>query len=207
MAKIQVRKGVFETNSSSTHSLCLSKYPEEDIWEQIRDSLPSGREVSTKIVYDKVVCWPAFDDLYYINCSDDECESYFIMIETWVSKLVWLQNYIGCISREREKNSKGTWDIPNGVPKDDTIYKEFEKLAVEYLKGKGYEIESCIIGDESYWPSESVRYMDIELPIMKETTKNREWVKRIFDEVMNDEFTLIYANNAYHGNKFSIVRI
>ena len=53
MSKIAIRNGMFETNSSSVHSICISKKPVDNVRgrklnfysvQQTTDKLPSGLE-------------------------------------------------------------------------------------------------------------------------------------------------------------------
>lgn len=209
--KIQIRRGVFETNSSSTHSLQI---------------LPQTIEQAREHVYDMIKESYGNDDYDRLNISDflipnydkgntfnfklngfeiedgDEYHNEYCIISNWVYKfqyLIMLYNYYACNFEDYTLST----DIDN--PQPDEYYNKLRNLKeYDYLCGKikdigaknGYNITNISADFSKDTYIETIKPKDyFKLETEGKVTYN-DW-KEFVDMVMDDNYTIIYADEAY----------
>ena len=197
--KTQIRRGVFETNSSSTHSLQLAK-----------QTLDEARKAVNKRIYDRYswcedVIFDESEFLYNnnlilrgfnIKSSNEESCIYYI-ISNWVAKIqyliMFLNNYM--------YNIDGYSLIENSYKTDKEtminlkVYKRFIELIKEYAKTKGYDINSIVLDDieDSIWV-EDFKFNGKDIVESKITV---ELLENLFNTLMDDNYVLTYCDEAY----------
>ena len=152
--KIQVRQGVFETNSSSTHSLQLAKQTVDEaknvISERIKELYSSDNE-------------SMFDESMYIEddklmlkgfpiTSSEETACVYYIITNWVAKIQYLamllNEYVSNIDGFEKEVAKykdtNDWYYQKPILPKLNVYKKFVELIKEYSKKKGLEIKDVV---------------------------------------------------------------
>lgn len=206
----QIRRGVFETNSSSTHSLTISAKPLKNIQSDI---------INEMIKYYQTKCEDEEDDLYiedgvlklegiYIEDGDERQNVYYI-IQSWAAKIQYLAMFLRSEAWYLEgfsEDFKAQGCTPYGRSECDItkniVYKRFMELVKEYYKTKGYKI-SAVVNDfqHSTWVefiSDEVNNIikpniDLDNEII-----TVEKIEKIFKTVMDDNHTIIYKDIAYN---------
>ena len=208
--KIQIRRGVFETNSSSTHSLTISAKPLKDIQTDIANEM---------IKFFKTKCEDEEDELYIedgvlrlegINIEDgDERQNLYYIIKSWPAKIQYLamflkseEWYLEGFSEDAKAHNYTPYNYSKYDITKNAVYKRFVELVKEYYKAKGYEI-SAVVNDFQYntWVefiSDEVNNIikpniDLDNEII-----TVEKIENIFKTVMDDNHTIIYKDIAYN---------
>lgn len=197
--KTQIRRGVFETNSSSTHSLQLAK-----------QTLDEARKAVTKRIYDKYsehenVVFNESEFLhdntlilrgFQITDGDDASCVYYI-ISNWVAKIQYLimllYQYMYNID---EYSSIGSYyNTDKEIMVNFKVYKRLVELIKEYAKTKGYNLDAVVLDDmeDSVW----IEDFDFNGKDIIESKITVESLENLFNTLMDDNYVLTYCDEAY----------
>lgn len=197
--KVQVRRGVFETNSSSTHSLQLAK-----------KTLDEARKYVSERIYDKYSEYEnfVFDESEFlynnnlilrgfnIKSSNEESCVYYI-ISNWVAKIQYLIMFLYHYMYNIDEYSL----IENYYKTDKEtfinlkVYKRLVELIKEYAKTKGYNIDTIILDDieDGAW----IEYFDFNGKEIIDSKITVELLENLFNTLMDDNYVLTYCDEAY----------
>ena len=192
--KLQIRRNVFETNSSSTHSLQLSNKSLEEVKEYVNEQIKNKYN-------DKYDNSYSFDEERYINDnvflllgfnieSSDENSCVYYIIKNWIAKIQYIAMLLdGYIWRVDGYDMESKNDIMN-VP----VFKRFGELIKEYAKSKGINIDKVIYGMQNDTWVENFKFNDKEFLDDKITVERLE---DLFNTIMKDDCILTYSDEAY----------
>ena len=197
--KTQIRRGVFETNSSSTHSLQLAK-----------QTLDEARKAVNKRIYDRY-SWcedVIFDESEFLHDNtlilkgfkiEDSAEesSVYYIISNWVAKIQYLTMFLNHYIYNIDEYSfeKHSYTPNKNIILNFKVYKRFIELIKEYAKTKGYDINSVVLDDieDSIWV-EDFKFNGKDIIESKITV---ELFENLFKTLMNDNYILTYCDEAY----------
>ena len=192
--KLQIRRNVFETNSSSTHSLQLSNKSLEEVKEYVNEQIKNKYN-------DKYDNSYSFDEERYIDDNvflllgfniegSDESSCVYYIIKNWIAKIQYIAMILdGYIWRVDGYDMESKNDIMN-VP----VFKRFGELIKEYAKSKGINIDKVIYGMQNDTWVENFKFNDKEFLDDKITVKRLE---DLFNTVMKEDCILTYSDEAY----------
>lgn len=192
--KLQIRRNVFETNSSSTHSLQLSNKSLEEVKEYVNEQIKNKYN-------DKYDNSYSFDEERYIDDNvflllgfniegSDESSCVYYIIKNWIAKIQYIAMLLdGYIWRIDGYDMESKNDIMN-VP----VFKRFGELIKEYAKSKGINIDKVIYGMQNDTWIENFKFNDKEFLDDKITVERLE---DLFNTVMKDDCILTYSDEAY----------
>ncbi len=203
--KIQVRQGVFETNSSSTHSLQLAKQTVDEAKSIVNE------RIKKLYVYDAEV---TFDESMYIEddklilkgfpiTSSEETACVYYIITNWIAKIQYLamllNEYVSNIDDFEKEIAKykytNDWYYQKPILPKLNVYKRFVELIKEYSKSKGLEIKDVVFEmEESAWV-EFFTFKDKNFFEEKITVNDLE---DLFNTVMDDSYIITYSDEAYN---------
>lgn len=201
--KTQIRRGVFETNSSSTHSLQLAK-----------QTLDEARKAVIKRIYDKYSGCKnvVFDESEFLHdntlilrgfpiTDGDDASCVYYIISNWVAKIQYLimllHHYMYNID---EYSSIGSYfgsyyKTDKETMADLKVYKRLVKLIKEYAKTKGYNLDAVVLDDmdDSVW----IEDFDFNGKDIIESKITVESLENLFNTLMDDNYVLTYCDEAY----------
>ena len=192
--KLQIRQNVFETNSSSTHSLQLSNKSLEEVKEYVNEQIKNKYNDKYNNSY-------SFDEERYIDDNvflllgfniegSDESSCVYYIIKNWIAKIQYIAMLLdGYIWRVDGYDMESKNDIMN-VP----VFKRFGELIKEYAKSKGINIDKVIYGMQNNTWIENFKFNDKEFLDDKITVERLE---DLFNTVMKDDCILTYSDEAY----------
>ena len=192
--KLQIRQNVFETNSSSTHSLQLSNKSLEEVKEYVNEQIKNKYNDKYNNSY-------SFDEERYIDDNvflllgfniegSDESSCVYYIIKNWIAKIQYIAMLLdGYIWRVDGYDMESKNDIMN-VP----VFKRFGELIKEYAKSKGINIDKVIYGMQNDTWIENFKFNDKEFLDDKITVERLE---DLFNTVMKDDCILTYSDEAY----------
>lgn len=192
--KLQIRRNVFETNSSSTHSLQLSNKSLEEVKEYVNEQIKNKYNGKYDNSY-------SFDEERYIDDNvflllgfniegSDESSCVYYIIKNWIAKIQYIAMLLdGYIWRVDGYDMESKNDIMN-VP----VFKRFGELIKEYAKSKGINIDKVIYGMQNDTWVENFKLNDKEFLDDKITVERLE---DLFNTVMKDDCILTYSDEAY----------
>ena len=192
--KLQIRRNVFETNSSSTHSLQLSNKSLEEVKEYVNEQIKNKYN-------DKYDNSYSFDEERYIDDNvflllgfniegSDESSCVYYIIKNWIAKIQYIAMLLdGYIWRIDGYDMESKNDIMN-VP----VFKRFGELIKEYAKSKGINIDKVIYGMQNNTWIENFKFNDKEFLDDKITVERLE---DLFNTIMKDDCILTYSDEAY----------
>ena len=192
--KLQIRRNVFETNSSSTHSLQLSNKSLEEVKEYVNEQIKNKYN-------DKYDNSYSFDEERYIDDNvflllgfniegSDESSCVYYIIKNWIAKIQYIAMLLdGYIWRIDGYDMESKNDIMN-VP----VFKRFGELIKEYAKSKGINIDKVIYGMQNDTWVENFKFNDKEFLDDKITVERLE---DLFNTIMKDDCILTYSDEAY----------
>ena len=198
--KTQIRRGVFETNSSSTHSLQLAKQTLDEarkaVSKRIYDKYSEREDVvfdESEFLYDNALILRGFP----IKSSNEESCVYYI-ISNWVAKIQYLIMFLYHYMYNIDEYSL----IENYYKTDKEtfinlkVYKRLVELIKEYAKTKGHNLNSIILEDieDGTW-IEDFNFNGKNIIDSKITV---ELVESLFNTLMDDNYLLIYCDEAYN---------
>ena len=192
--KLQIRRNVFETNSSSTHSLQLSNKSLEEVKEYVNEQIKNKYN-------DKYDNSYSFDEERYIDDNvflllgfniegSDESSCVYYIIKNWIAKIQYIAMLLdGYIWRVDGYDMESKNDIMN-VP----VFKRFGELIKEYAKSKDINIDKVIYGMQNNTWVENFKFNDKEFLDDKITVERLE---DLFNTIMKDDCILTYSDEAY----------
>ena len=192
--KLQIRRNVFETNSSSTHSLQLSNKSLEEVKEYVNEQIKNKYN-------DKYDNSYSFDEERYIDDNvflllgfniegSDESSCVYYIIKNWIAKIQYIAMLLdGYIWRIDGYDMESKNDIMN-VP----VFKRFGELIKEYAKSKGINIDKVIYGMQNDTWIENFKFNDKEFLDDKITVERLE---DLFNAIMKEDCILTYSDEAY----------
>lgn len=197
--KTQIRRGVFETNSSSTHSLQLAKQTLDEVKKAVNKRIWDkylGHESfvfdESDFLYDNVLFLRGFP----IKSSNDESCIYYI-ISNWVAKIqyltMFLDNYIYNI--DEYSSIYDSYKTNKEIMANLKVYKRLVELIKEYAKTKGYNLNAIVLDDieDSTW----IEHFDFNGKEIIDSKITVESLENLFNTLMDDNYVLTYCDEAY----------
>ena len=197
--KTQIRRGVFETNSSSTHSLQLAKQTLDEarkaVHKRIYDKYSGHENVvfsESEFLHDNALILRGFP----ITDGDDASCIYYI-ISNWVAKIQYLimllNHYIYNIDEYSLIDSSYKTDKETMV--NFKVYKRLVELIKEYAKTKGYNLDAVVLDDieDGVW----IEDFDFNGKDITESKITVESLENLFNTLMDDNYVLTYCDEAY----------
>lgn len=210
--KVQIRRGVFETNSSSTHSLQITRGNTDDIkeiiYKTIFEQYKENSEDCGIFNPDDYIIEHTFI-LRGIDFEDgDENSNIYYIINNWVAKLQYiameLNNnayYIEDYNRA-EYGSHYFEDNHDDWLEDTEVYKTFVEYIKKVAKDHGYDIHEVRNQLEYGSYVNYTKNTDTNEKFLENLGSIHGWLdKNKFSEyfwnIMNDSNTITYADEAY----------
>ena len=205
--KVQIRKSVVETNSSSTHSLQLFKGSIDDmksiIWRRIIESYDDNDRRNMDLddyIKDGVLYLTGI----YLPTGNEDSNVYTI-IDSWMGKIQLLAmviyNMCGCI--DGVNLSALGYDVtPQKLHaiSETELFKTFESLIKVYCKKQGYDIKEVVL-DLQY-----TNYMEYFIGFSNNIFDTRsdkvlipEDITDAFNKIMKDDYIVTFMDEAYHS--------
>ena len=201
--KTQIRRGVFETNSSSTHSLQLVNQTLDEAKEEVNKRIYDkyfGHNNSvfdeSEFLYDNVLVLKGFN----IESSNEESCVYYI-ISNWVAKIqyliMFLDNYIYSI--DEYSLIKNSYTTNKEIMVNLKVYKRLVELIKEYAKIKGYKLDTIVLDDiETYIWIDSLKFNGNKIKKIIDSKITVESLDNLFNTLMDDNYVLTYCDEAYN---------
>ena len=201
--KTQIRRGVFETNSSSTHSLQLVNQTLDEAKKEVNKRIYDkyfGHNNSvfdeSKFLHDNVLVLRGFN----IESSNEESCVYYI-ISNWVAKIqyliMFLDNYIYSI--DEYSLIKNSYTTRKEIMANLKVYKRLVELIKEYAKIKGYKLDTIVLDDiETYIWIDSLKFNGNKIKEIIDSKITVESLDNLFNTLMDDNYVLTYCDEAYN---------
>lgn len=201
--KTQIRRGVFETNSSSTHSLQLVNQTLDEAKKEVNKRIYDkyfGHNNSvfdeSEFLYDNVLVLKGFN----IESSNEESCVYYI-ISNWVAKIqyliMFLDNYIYSI--DEYSLIKNSYTTNKEIMVNLKVYKRLVELIKEYAKIKGYKLDTIVLDDiETYIWIDSLKFNGNKIKKIIDSKITVESLDNLFNTLMDDNYVLTYCDEAYN---------
>lgn len=208
----QIRRGVFETNSSSTHSLTISDKPLKDIQSEIINEIVDYYTTKSEDEDDDLYIKDDILLLEGIDIEDgDERQNIYYVIKSWPVKIQYLAMFLDYEKYYLEgfdEDFKSQGCTPYGRSKYDIskniVYKRFVELAKDYYKSKGYEILGVVnkLDYGAYVEFVSYEVNNIIKPniVLDDGMITVESFEKFFKTIMDDNHTITYKDIAYHSS-------
>ena len=201
--KTQIRRGVFETNSSSTHSLQLTKKDRDSINKFIAKDIEesyNNDEYNVDTFYDNAVV--TLKGLYIPD--GDENSNVYVSVSSWEGKIQFLAMQIFkefCYSHYE-------YDSPsvNRLWENSDVAKEFMKCVKECYESKGYKVESVEFdtseSEDGVWFDDDVSLGSEREEFIKVKSdtfecKTAEDVRKLFDKIVHGDESFLFVDKAY----------
>lgn len=211
--KIQIRRGVFETNSSSTHSLQITKGSIDSVRDNIfKAIIEQYKENIDNDMFNPLLCIDkenktfTLTGIYFEN--GDECGNVYYIISNWIAKLQYIamalnENayYIEDYNRDAYRTTYFENEYHDTLLTDTKVYARFVERIKEYTKSKGYDIVHVINNLEYGVYTETIENTDTHVKYFSEHGNNK-WITvdefdKFFDDVMKDENIITFQDIAY----------
>ena len=201
--KTQIRRGVFETNSSSTHSLQLVNQTLDEAKKEVNKRIYDkyfGHNNSvfdeSEFLHDNVLVLRGFN----IESSNEESCVYYI-ISNWVAKIqyliMFLDNYIYSI--DEYSLIKNSYTTRKEIMANLKVYKRLVELIKEYAKIKGYKLDTIVLDDiETYIWVDSLKFNGNKIKEIIDSKITVESLDNLFNTLMDDNYVLTYCDEAYN---------
>ena len=201
--KTQIRRGVFETNSSSTHSLQLVNQTLDEAKKEVNKRISDkyfGHNNSvfdeSEFLHDNVLVLRGFN----IESSNEESCVYYI-ISNWVAKIqyliMFLDNYIYSI--DEYSLIKNSYTTRKEIMANLKVYKRLVELIKEYAKIKGYKLDTIVLDDiETYIWLDSLKFNGNKIKEIIDSKITVESLDNLFKTLMDDNYVLTYCDEAYN---------
>lgn len=220
--KIQIRKNVFETNSSSTHSLQITQQTieqaRENVEEMIRKSYGEQYPISDMDIseflkpnYDKGNTYRFYLEGFELKDSDESHNVYYI-IKDWVYKLQYLvmifNNYAWYFE---DYNTDKEW---LKLSRSEFQEKLLDNKECKYLCNKvkeigiinGYNIKEVIPNFDICTYLEEIKPKELFDLDKGGKITYEEW-KNFVNIVMDDSYIITYADEAYQPYSVPDIKI
>ena len=201
--KTQIRRGVFETNSSSTHSLQLVNQTLDEAKKEVNKRIYDkyfGHNNSvfdeSEFLHDNVLVLRGFN----IESSNEESCVYYI-ISNWVAKIQYLIMFLGNYIDNIEEYSliKNYYTTSKETMANLKVYKRLVELIKEYAKIKGYKVDTIVLDDiETYIWIDSFKFNDNKIKEIIDSKITVESLDNLFKTLMDDNYVLTYCDEAYN---------
>ena len=201
--KTQIRRRVFETNSSSTHSLQLVNQTLDEAKKEVNKRIYDkyfGHNNSvfdeSEFLHDNVLVLRGFN----IESSNEESCVYYI-ISNWVAKIqyliMFLDNYIYSI--DEYSLIKNSYTTRKEIMANLKVYKRLVELIKEYAKIKGYKLDTIVLDDiETYIWIDSLKFNGNKIKEIIDSKITVESLDNLFNTLMDDNYVLTYCDEAYN---------
>ena len=197
--KAQIRRGVFETNSSSTHSLQLAKQTLDEarkaVSKRIYDKYSGQEDVvfdESEFLYDNALILRGFP----IKSSNEESCIYYI-ISNWVAKIQYLIMFLNHYMYNIDEYSliENSYKTDKETMINLKVYKRLVELIKEYAKTKGYNLDAVVLDDieDGVW----IEDFEFNGKDIKESKITVESLENLFNTLMDDNYVLTYCDEAY----------
>lgn len=209
--KIQVRRSVFETNSSSTHSLQVCK-----------STIDSARDTILQLIaerYKNNIC-SIFNPKEYIDVENktfmlkgldvidgDEQKDVYYIISNWVAKIqciasILYESVYFFEDYPKEKYGDYYYRTYNGDPylANTKIYKKFVELIQKYLENHGYNSMHVLNNIEYNIYENSAKFLDSDKNYFELLSNGKitlEEFEEFFNNVMKEDYIITYYDQAY----------
>ncbi len=197
--KKQVRRGVFETNSSSTHSLQLSKQTLDEALKEVNQRIIDNYSFQEM---------EFFDESEFLNNNalvlrgfpiesgyEESCVYY--IISNWVAKIQYLVMFLNHNIYKIDEYSviSKSYKTDKDILTNSKVYKRLVELIKEYAKTKGHNLDNIVLEDleDSGW----VEYFDFNGKEIIDSKITVELLERLFSTLMDDNYVLTYCDEAY----------
>ena len=203
--KKQIRQGLFETNSSSTHSLQLAKQTVDEAKSIVNERIKELYSSDNESMFDESIYIE--DDKLMLKgfpiTSSEETACVYYIITNWVAKIQYLamllNEYVSNIDGFEKEIAKykdtNNWYYQKPILPKLNVYKRFVELIKDYSKSKGLEIKDVVFEmEESAWV-EFFTFKDKNFFEEKITVNDLE---DLFNTVMDDNYVITYSDEAYH---------
>lgn len=209
--KIQIRKSVFETNSSSTHSLQVCK-----------STINSARDTILQLIIERYKDNPynIFNPKEYIDTENktftlkglhivdgEEQQDVYYIISNWIAKiqLIASELYGNAYYLEdypKEKYGDSYYRTYRGDPylTNTKIYKKFVELVQECLEKHGYDSMHVLNNIEYNIYEDSAKFPDSDKNYFKLLSNGKitlEEFEEFFNKVMKEDYIITYYDQAY----------
>lgn len=180
--KTQVRKHTFETNSSSTHSLQLSKGSTNDAKLDLIKSImeESSYEFKSELNGTSLT-------LHGLPLPDgDESRNVYVIISSWEAKLQYVTGLLYDIISDNDK------------PQLEEILKS---AAMKYANAHDIKIDNVIVDDRDGI------YID-DYDDTCDDIRSLDDITKFIDLIMEDDYNMIYKDEAYspyEGSEIAII--
>ena len=211
--KIQIRQGVFETNSSSTHSLQITETQDEAYQRAICRAIETEKKYTIKHL--------KFNANDYIKENNnlvlrgfevadgyEECNIYYI-ISNWMAKIQYLamviSQYIPIYTDdieyygwEPELDEDAQKEINSRIIVTD-LYNDFVGVIKDYFKEINWKSDVTVTYDLKYhlWTNYVPKEGRLKDVIEERCGLTKDVIKEVFDEIMREEKTILYSDEAY----------
>ena len=201
--KTQIRRGLFETNSSSTHSLQLVNQTLDEAKKEVNKRIYDkyfGHNNSvfdeSEFLHDNVLVLRGFN----IESSNEESCVYYI-ISNWVAKIqyfiMFLGNYIDNI--DEYSLIKNYYTTSKETMANLKVYKRLVELIKEYAKIKGYKLDTIVLDDiETHIWVDSLKFNGNKIKEIIDSKITVESLDNLFKTLMDDNYVLTYCDEAYN---------
>ena len=190
--KTQIRRCVFETNSSSTHSLQITKGGIEEAKNDIIKNM-----FSTRIVKYKSQINGSTITITGLKCEDGgESEDIYTIVTGWEAKLQYVASHLYGIYEDYEES-----DIEN-------LKELFTKCVIDIANRYGVTIDT-VVYDIQYTAWAEDIYTPEGNDGIDDDFEELENVETFINTVMDDSYVLTYGSEAYssyEGRKIYIVQ-
>ena len=199
--KNQIRRGVFETNSSSTHSLQLTKKDRESINKFIAKDIEesyNNDEYDVDTFYDNAVV--TLKGLYIPD--GDENSNVYVSVSSWEGKIQFLAMQI---FKEYSYSHYGDRFVDYAWENSD-VAKEFMKCVKECYESKGYKVERVEFdtseSEEGVWFDDDASLggeLEEFIKVKGDTfeCKTAEDVRKLFDKIVYGDESFLFVDKAY----------
>ena len=209
--KVQIRRGVFETNSSSTHSLQITHGSTDDvkdivykaIFEQYKDNEDCGIFNPDDYIIEHTFILRGID---FEN--GDEITNVYYIINNWVAKLQYiameLNNNAYYIEDYNRKDYGNHYfeDNHDDWLEDTEVYKKFVEYIKKIAKQHGYDIQDVRNQLEYGSYVEFTKNTDTNKKLLENIGEADGWLTvekfhEYFWNIMDENNTITYADEAY----------
>ena len=197
--KTQIRRGVFETNSSSTHSLQLSKQTLDEALKEVNQRIIDNYSFQEM---------EFFDESEFLNNNalalrgfpiESGCEEscVYYIISNWVAKIQYLVMFLNHNVYKIDEYSviSKSYKTDKDILTNSKVYKRLVELIKEYAKTKGYNLDAVVLDDieDGVW----IEDFDFNGKDIKESKITVESLENLFNTLMDDNYVLTYCDEAY----------
>lgn len=209
--KVQIRRGVFETNSSSIHSLQITHGTTDDvkdivykaILEQYKDNEDCGIFNPDDYIIEHTFILRGID----FESGDENTNIYYI-INNWVAKLQYIAmelNNNAYYIEDYNRKEYGTHyydDNHDDWLEDTEVYKKFVEYIKKIAKQHGYDIQDVRNQLEYGSYVEVTKNTDTDKKLLENIGEADGWLtvekfNEYFWSIMDENNTITYADEAY----------